>query len=74
MKIIEDPTEEIIDKDLGKASFVAVIHSKRKIEFKELINITKVPPNYQVVYIHHYSKDNKYTIGVKEGLEEVHKA
>lgn len=66
LEIIENPTEEIIDKDLERSDLIAVIHTNRKIEIEELLDITKETPEYQIVYIHYYTKDNKYTIGVKK--------
>ncbi len=64
LEIIENPTEEIIDKDLEKADLLTVIHTNREIEIEELINITKLTPDYQVVYIHYYPKDKQYTLGI----------
>ncbi len=70
IEIIEDPTEEMIEKDVNKADIVVIIHGCRKKKtIQELVDMSKVDPNYQVVYIHFYSKDKKYTIGVKKKHE-----
>ena len=67
LEIIENPTEEIIEKDVNKAAIVAIIHgSRKKKTIQELIDMSKVDPNFQIVYVHYYSKDKKYTLGIKK--------
>lgn len=71
LEIIENPTEEMIEKDVNKADIVAIIQgSRKKKTIQELIDISKVEPNFQIVYIHFYSKDKKYTLGIKKISKE----
>lgn len=67
MEIVENPTEEIIENDVNKADIVAIIHGSRsKKTIQELIDMSKVDPNFQIVYIHYYSEAKEYTLGFKK--------
>lgn len=73
--VIEDPTEEIIKKDIKKADIVIFIHKNlNKKELKELI-YSIIEANYKPMYVHFYSGEGKgnYTIGIKELKRKIKK-
>lgn len=67
--IKQDPTDQIIEKDLDISDQVMLIHipkDKNKIEFlvEWISHIKKM--EFEIMYIHFYSSDYVYTIGIKE--------
>ena len=66
IKIIKNPTDEIIEKNVKKADTVLIIHKKLgKKELKELI-YGIIKSGFEPVYVHYYSGKGDFTIGIKK--------
>ena len=66
-EIIIDPSDEILNKHLEESDIIAIIHGFETPE--EIIDYAlnyAEEQGFEVVYIHHYSIKNDYTMGLKE--------
>ncbi len=71
MSVIINPNDKEIDADLQKADKVLVFHNLKTTEqFEKVLDNTIDYGKNKVVYIHHYTKDKSYTVGIKELTEE----
>ena len=67
---IINPNENQIDNDLEKSDSVSIFHNlKSRKEFLECMESTLNLKINKVVYIHYYSFDNTYTVGLKNMSE-----
>lgn len=64
MNIILNPTESMINIDLERSERVMLFHNVRtEKEFRDTLRDLFNWKKNKLVYIHYYSKDNKYTVG-----------
>jgi len=65
LKVIVNPTQEVIEEDMIKCDFPVIIHKKlEENELKQVIGGI-IKKNLIPVYIHYYTGNKCYTIGVK---------
>lgn len=64
IKIKTEPTDKEIDEDLDNSDIVVIVNYKNPEVINEFIEDSK-RDSVDIVYIHHYPKENKYTIGIK---------
>lgn len=65
--IIVNPTENQIDIDLAKAEEILLFHNaKSRIHFETLLDKFINTNKLKIVYIHHYTADNSYSVGIIE--------
>ena len=66
MKIKTDPHESVIEEDLSNAEELVVMHNLRdEAHFREFEK-GYTAMGYTIVYIHHYTGDKSYTMGVNK--------
>lgn len=67
MNIKKNPTNIEIDKDLDKADKLLVFRNiNTKAKFEKILDETINFKKNKVVYIHFYTRDVSYTVGLKE--------
>ncbi len=67
MSVIINPNDREIDADLLKADKVLVFHNLKTTEqFEKVLDNTIDYKKNEVVYIHYYTNDKSYTVGIKE--------
>jgi len=64
IEIKTEPTEKEIDDDVDNSDAIVVLNYENKNVINDFIEDSK-RDGVEIVYIHHYPKENKYTIGVK---------
>lgn len=67
IEIIKNPNEKQINEDLKKCDLLTIIHDcPSEKEILDIIEKFKNDKDLKVSYIHYYSKENQYTIGLKK--------
>lgn len=64
VKIITEPTDKEIDENVDNSDLIVIINYKNPEVINDFIESSK-RDGVDIVYIHHYPKVNKYTIGIK---------
>ena len=66
MSVIVNPNDEQIDADLKLSDKVMIFHNIKTTEqFEKVLDQTIDYEQNTVVYIHFYTGDNSYTVGLK---------
>jgi len=64
IEIKTEPTEKEIEDDVDNSDTIVVLNYENKGVINDFIEDSK-RDKVEIVYIHHYPKEKKYTIGVK---------
>ena len=64
---ITNPTSKEIDDNLEKSDSISIFHNlESRKDFDKCLESTLNLVDNKVVYIHYYTNDNTYTVGLKK--------
>jgi len=65
IEIKTNPTEKEVDNDVDNSDIITVLEYKNENVINDFIDDSK-RDGINIVFIHHYPREKKYTIGIKE--------